>query len=216
MDTPQIQSDIRRKEIGRERRKRTRDRLLKTAAQLLATRGEDATSIEIVISEAGLSRGTFYNYWATREELIEDLWDSVGRDPFSILQNKLSEIEDPAERICFMAREAIQKAAVDPVWGWLVIAIADKNPPEAHQLYAFPKDDLRLGMESKRFVIDDIIAARDLVVGATLSGIKYALRSGNMDTYPEALTKHILLSLGLSLQEAEKIAKQRYLDFNQP
>lgn len=68
--------------IHREQR---RDQLLACARRLFASNGYHATSVEDVIQEAGVSRGTFYNYFDSKralfgkvlELLFSQVWDSV-------------------------------------------------------------------------------------------------------------------------------------------
>ena len=76
------QTTTRRAEIGRERRARMRNRLIEAAARVIASHGSDSVSIDTFIRAAGVARGTFYNHFKTREELLDALWSSIGHDPF--------------------------------------------------------------------------------------------------------------------------------------
>ena len=88
----------RRAEIGRERRERTRGKLIAAAARVIAARGEDNARIDDFITEAGVARGTFYNYFLTREELIEAVWTYVGKTPFEHILQLSETLDDPAAR----------------------------------------------------------------------------------------------------------------------
>src|SRR5579862_1856074 len=59
-----------RVDIGREKRRRTRAALIEAAMKVFARLGPDAPIIDDFIAEAGVARGTFYNYFETREELL--------------------------------------------------------------------------------------------------------------------------------------------------
>jgi AcrR family transcriptional regulator len=53
------------------RGRRMRRRILETAAQLIHTRGVEATSLDLVLSESGAGKGQFYHYFGSKGELVE-------------------------------------------------------------------------------------------------------------------------------------------------
>ena len=53
-----------------EKRRRV---IAETALRLWATRGFDATSVERIAREAGISKGTFYLYFDTKQALLEEV-----------------------------------------------------------------------------------------------------------------------------------------------
>src|SRR5262249_6370216 len=118
------QAISRRAEIGRERRLRMRNRLIAAAARVIASHGSERATIETCIQAAGVARGTFYNHFKTREELLDALWTSIGHDPFLEIQNACSDLVDPAERFAAVTRLVLLRAADDPTWGWLIVALS--------------------------------------------------------------------------------------------
>jgi AcrR family transcriptional regulator len=54
-----------------ERGKATRDRLVATAARLFAEKGYEATSIEDLLRELGMSRGALYHHFDGKEAVFE-------------------------------------------------------------------------------------------------------------------------------------------------
>ena len=58
----------------RERHKaEVRDRLIRAAIKLFATRGFTATTVEDITQSADVAKGTFFNYFSTKELLLADL-----------------------------------------------------------------------------------------------------------------------------------------------
>jgi AcrR family transcriptional regulator len=58
----------------RERKKReTRQRLLECAWQLALDQGYDETTVEEITEAADVAKGTFFNYFATKEVLLDEL-----------------------------------------------------------------------------------------------------------------------------------------------
>jgi AcrR family transcriptional regulator len=55
----------------------TRDRLLEVAAKFFGERGYEATSIEAVLREAGVSRGSLYHHFASKGALFAAVVEAV-------------------------------------------------------------------------------------------------------------------------------------------
>ena len=55
----------------------TREQLIEVATRLFAERGYEDTSIEAVLSAAGVSRGALYHHFAGKDALFEAVVDSV-------------------------------------------------------------------------------------------------------------------------------------------
>lgn len=67
---------IDRRSVRAERLRKTRKELiLKAAQRVISTKGYNLTSIDDVIEEAKISRGTFYLYFKGRDELFYELVD---------------------------------------------------------------------------------------------------------------------------------------------
>src|ERR1700722_15368128 len=89
---------LRRAAIGEQRRARTRERILQAAAQVIAKSGTDRATIDDFILAGGAARGTFYNHFESRQELLDELWRVVGRNPFLEIGRVCGAIACPVER----------------------------------------------------------------------------------------------------------------------
>lgn len=67
--------------------------LLNCAQRLFFERGYDNTTVNDIINEAGLSKGAFYHYFASKEALLEALAARLARDSMAELTPML---EDPS------------------------------------------------------------------------------------------------------------------------
>jgi AcrR family transcriptional regulator len=63
-----------------ERNEATRQRLFAAAAVVVGRHGYAGASIARIAAEAGVAQGTFYNYFATRQELLDELLPEIGAD----------------------------------------------------------------------------------------------------------------------------------------
>lgn len=60
-----------------ERKDAKRQQILDTAAKVFAERGYHNTSVKDIVGEAGISVGSFYFYFKSKEELYVELYDSI-------------------------------------------------------------------------------------------------------------------------------------------
>ena len=60
-----------------DRGRATRSHLVAVATELFATRGYEGTSIEAVLEQAGVSRGSLYHHFESKERLFEAVVESV-------------------------------------------------------------------------------------------------------------------------------------------
>ena len=63
-----------------EKSEAIRDALLKAAAEVVGEIGYANASIALITQRAGLGLGTFYNYFQTRQEILDALLPAMGRD----------------------------------------------------------------------------------------------------------------------------------------
>jgi AcrR family transcriptional regulator len=75
----------------------TRDRLLAAATRLFAIRGYEATAIEAVLKETGVSRGALYHHFANKEALFEAVLEAVEHDIAQVVLAAASGTSDPVE-----------------------------------------------------------------------------------------------------------------------
>ena len=97
-----------------ERGVATRQQLVEAATRLFADRGFDATSIETVLAETGVSRGALYHHFTSKEALFEAVLESMEAQIAEKLLAEAAAHPDPVES--FIAGcEAWLRLARDPV-----------------------------------------------------------------------------------------------------
>ena len=181
-------------------------RLVTAAARVVADRN-DAT-IDDFIRAAGVARGTFYNYFPTREDLFEALWAHVGKDPFMRIQRGCASLSDPAERLVCQIRRILDCAAEDEVWGWVIYSMSEDVKTLNADLMAFPTSDLLAGVAAERFALISVPAARDLVVATVRNALRAVMLSKAGPLYREAICRMVLLALGLPESEAGRLSEK--------
>ncbi|MBA2470792.1 MAG: TetR/AcrR family transcriptional regulator [Pseudonocardiales bacterium] len=87
-------------EDGRLARGRgTRDRLLATARTQFGQHGYEATSIDTILSGAGVARGALYHHFASKEALFEAVLDQVIAELAAKVRQTGRAQSDPAESL---------------------------------------------------------------------------------------------------------------------
>ncbi len=83
----------------REMRGQSREKILQSALDLFATKGYHVTSIEQLAKQAKVSKGLIYNYFHSKQTILEELI-RIGLEEIDRISAETHEISDPAERLC--------------------------------------------------------------------------------------------------------------------
>lgn len=201
-----------RAEIGERRRAKMRERLIAAGARVIAERGAQKATIDDFITEANVSRGTFYNHFSTREALLEALWTTRGHDPFAEILLACSAIVSPAEHLSTVTRLVLRQAISNATWGWLVVALSAERATVNEDLREYPLPDLRAGEAAGIFHYDDLACAADLVVGTVRSGLQALLKERRAPHYAESMSKMVLMALGVTKADADRISHKPLLE----
>jgi AcrR family transcriptional regulator len=191
---------------GHKKKSRTRLQLLDAALEVLAEQGEGC-SIGDVAARAGVSHGTFYNYFRDRDELLDALVaHTVER--FSAVAAREVDEADPAERFARISARALASAVTAPstVRVALRLEAAQRallvDGPLAHL-----RADLAEGHRLGRFTVPADDATLDVVLGGLLLAARRVVDGDTDPGYRAAVIARVLMSLGLPADEADGIAR---------
>ena len=190
---------------GHKKKSRTRIQLLDAALGVLAESGE-GFSIADVVSRAGVSHGTFYNYFADRDSLMAALGGYVVERFAAVAAREVDE-SDPARRFAQISARALAIAVTSP--NLVRVALRVEVAQRALLLdgpLAYLREDILDGARIGRFLETPDDAAIDVVVGALLLAARRVLDGEVGPGYRSAVIRRLLLSLGLTGDEAARIA----------
>jgi AcrR family transcriptional regulator len=196
----------RRTSIGLEKRERTKINLIEAAYRVFARKEADAVTIDDIIAEAAVARGTFYNYFQTREEVLTAVAAALSDRMNHSLWAQATEIEDPAERMAIAIRQFLHQAIEDSTWGWFIVRSGLVAAPLSETIQTGVTTDLMAGIRLGRFQVDSQQAAIDLILGTGLMAMRTILGGHIEPDYPEQIAKLILKTLGVDESEADSIA----------
>lgn len=201
-----------RTRVGQQRRARTRGHIIGTALAVFAEKGPDAPVIDDFIRAAGVSRGTFYNHFASIEELLDaatrTLEDSVMRSTLAATAG----IEDPVLRLSTGVRLWLRWSQSDDIGCRFVVRSRFRGPLVEKQVAA----DLRDGLAAGQFEFPSVQIARDLLVGTILEAMHRLATSRVPRTFADDVARLILQGLGVDRRRIGRLMARKLPPFDRP
>lgn len=202
--------------VGAERRLKTRLRLVESALEVFAAKGLDATVIEEVIVTAGVSRGTFYNYFRTDAELLVAVSEEISNETVRRIESVVGKLPDAAERLAQGLRLCLQLAHAYPLFARFFSRAGFNAISPNHLLFEYVPRHIEEGMAAKQLDVTDVEIAVDLLAGAILSAVHAIATRAVHKSYPERAVFHILLGLGMTRANAQRLVDAPLLELSLP
>ena len=166
------------------KREKTRARLLEAAKRVMAGKGVEATTIAEIAAAADVAPGTFYNYFTTREEILDAVATSLVEEFRRVMSAIQRTVDDPAERISIAIRLFLRDQTRDIIRERIV----------------------KEGLARKRFRLPSTRAVGDLITGTTVTALRSILEGRlSLDVAAE-VAELVLRGLGVPFAEAHDIA----------
>lgn len=196
-DTQPSQPEDWRIGVGRDRRARTRARIIAAAFDLLGSENGLYTRIEDFAVAAGVSRPTFYNHFAGMEELREALSYEVTHDFLTAVTATIDAYDDPRERAVYAVRFYLHRARTDRRWAWSMVNLSANGFIFGVETYRQAEQTIREGIDAGVLPIPSSALGRDILLGGVLAAMGGMLREDLPENYPEQVAEHILGGLGV-------------------
>lgn len=196
-----------RTRVAAVRREKMRARLLEAALQIIADEGTAALSIDRLILQAGVSRGTFYKYYDAPQALVRELALGISNELISNAEPLVQLVDDPAVRIAVGLRALMHTCRTHPVLGHFLVHLGWQDLNQQHLMFDYVKRDLDQAQQLGRFGVIESDLALSLVGASALVGIQVMMKSpGQVPNAPEETTAAVLRALGMKDPEAQAIA----------
>jgi AcrR family transcriptional regulator len=161
--------------------------------------------IDDVIRQAGVSRGTFYKYFDSLDEILAEIGREVAGEMLTSFDKLFAAVKDPAVHIAVGPLMAMARAAMEPRHGAFIsrvdfVEFLGGEDPRA----LIVKRSLAEAKQAGTLRFDSIDAAIDVVIGTTIEGARRILRTGVLDgAYIREVTAIVMIGLGLSRKRAQ-------------
>jgi AcrR family transcriptional regulator len=187
------------------------------ARRLIAERGGiDAVPIAEITEAADVAIGSFYNHFASREELFEEVVSETLEAHGRRLDVLASEIADVAEFCAAALRLTMRRVEADPVWGGFMVRMGTYLPELGLILGRRLAETLVRGIQSGRFSVADEATTMAVISGVVFGAMHARLSQVLPDLLPDSLpddadclvAEQLLQLLGVPREEAAEIARR--------
>lgn len=202
----------RRVQIGEQRRAKTRQKLLRAAYHLFAVHGADAPTIDDIVVQARVARGTFYNHFDTRDALFKAVGVDVSAAINGMITRAIEKLPEPVERLALAFRLFVRFAVADPSRGWILL----RTMPLAGPLNAGAKEFIRSEFEAAaatgRLRELPLSVLIDLGLGLQIMTIHRLLTEKVGSDHVDMAAQAMLIAIGIPPREAESLAHRPMAD----
>lgn len=129
------------------KRDRTRYAIVEAAIEIIANKGLDAASIDELMRAAGMARGTFYNYFQSRDEVLAAVVCTLQSQIRDAVEQRIPEDLTPAQVVACMIYGFTQFCLDRPRLGWTWVRIGGSDRwlmTESPSAPTFPRSDAAL------------------------------------------------------------------------
>ncbi|AWM92743.1 TetR/AcrR family transcriptional regulator [Pseudomonas sp. 31-12] len=191
---------------GHKKRERTRRGLVDAALRLVARKEVGEIALLEVAAEAAVSNGTIYNYFRTRDEVLEAVGIAMAAE-FSDAISVLSADEQcGAQRLSIGVRMFVCRAAADHQWANALLRIIHFDQTMRSRLAAHVLGDLREGLRAGTFAYVDEGVALDIVLSCTTGAMRSVVEGRAGAEHDVRVAEMTLQALGVTPAKARKIA----------
>jgi AcrR family transcriptional regulator len=189
-------------------RLRTRRQLLDAGRSLIAAKGVGGLRIQEITEHADIALGSFYNYFGSKEELLEAVITESLSDLASAVITDIEDDTDPAEVVALANLRVIRLAYDEPDFARLIVNIGHSEALFGDAVHPHARIAVERGIESGRFVVADLEVLLTAVIGGAFALIREILDGRHGTHAHEACARHVLAALGVSPVEAEAIVSK--------
>lgn len=191
---------------GHKKKARTRQQLVETALRIFAQCGVADVSLNRLADEAGVSHGTVYNHFRTRDEMLEAVGIAMAEEFSREIIAISVGLTGGAERLSIGVRSFVRKAQRNPEWGSALVRVVRHTEGLRTILAAQMRADLEAGARQGDFRFAGEELAMALVAAATTSAISTLLEGHAVEHHDSVTAEMILLALGVPTAKARRIA----------
>ena len=180
--------------IGQAQRERTRAWIIQAAIPVFAQRGPDAPVIDDFVKAAGVSRGTFYNYFQTTRELLDATVEVLSNEVIAAIVPAVQGMPDPIMRLAMAARLYYRKATHDDMFRAFLGSVSSVGALAIERV----RGDLQEAMDAGLIKVQDIELAQAIAVGVMVFALKTTAARTGSEEHGAAVVGAILAGLGVA------------------
>jgi len=189
-------------------------RILDAAMRLYARTGQTDLTVSQLAVEAGVARGTVYNYVQPTDGLFENVAARFAAEMCRRVRKSIAstpEADNPVARMAFGIRLYIRRAHDEPLWGRFICSFGFRAEVLQQLWTRDPMLDLVAGFQAGQYRSspENVRSTLSFIAGVVTGGID-AVSTGH-DTWRSAgvqAAEFVLRALGVSPETAHGMANQ--------
>jgi AcrR family transcriptional regulator len=193
---------------GLLKRGRTRAQLVQAAIQVFSARGVSAATMQEIAAVAGMTTGTVYNHFKTKEEVASGVAVLLAESLCRRIADSQALVKEGAQRMAIGNQRYIWLAQESPAWALMMLDVSVVAPQLLLTIRDYALADLRLGVRQKSFRVPSEAAAMDLINGS----VAQAMRSVALGLAPASHARDVavcvLRGLGMAPADAAEVAQR--------
>lgn len=187
---------------------RTRRQLLDAGRSLIAAKGVSGLRVQEITELADVALGSFYNYFPSKDELVEAIITETLSDLASATITETSDDTDPAEIVAMANVQVIGLAQREPDLARLIVNIAHSESLFGQAVHPYARMAVERGIATGRFSVPDLEVLLTSVIGGAFALIREILDGHHNPDAAEAFARYVLASLGVRPDEAHAIVQR--------
>ncbi|WP_177142751.1 TetR/AcrR family transcriptional regulator [Variovorax sp. YR216] len=191
---------------GLLKRERTRVQLVQAAIRVFGSRGYVDATIQEIAAVAGVTTGTVYNHFKTKEDVARGVATLLADTLCRRITESQQGVAEGAQRMAIGIQRYIWLAEQSPQWALMLMEVSVAAPELLMQIRDYVLADLRLGVKQKAFRVPSEAAAMDMINGS----VQQAMRSVAFGRAPEKHGREVasclLRGLGMEWAAAKQVA----------
>ncbi len=203
--------------VAREKRERMRKRLMSAALDvfLLSPRTKPPV-IEDVILKAGVSRGTFYKYYDSLEEVLTELGQLMADEMIGTYERVFAGLQDPAARVVAGPLISLTHAGMQPRRAEFTVRVDYVDYlSRSNRLMSIVTCCLREAKASGVVQFESLDVATDYIIGATIQGSRRITHEQKTsDAYRHELVVMIMRGFGMQPEAASQAIEIALAELN--
>ena len=191
------------KSIELGKKARTRSALLDGAISVVAQKGLGEATIKEIAKVSGLSNGTFYNYFDSRDEVVSAATLAIATEIADAIAEEISHIKNGVQRVVISTDAFIRHACAHPEWGKVIVSVFDLIDETRADMDTHLKRDIETGRSQNQFHVKVDKLLLEQVAALVVLGISRQLKGRNAVEVRRKTCAAILRLLGQTPVEAE-------------
>lgn len=195
--------------VAAARRDRMRTHLLESALRAVLAQGSVSVSLEVLVAQADVSRGTFYKYFPDVQTLVQAMASTLSDELIAALHPMVQTIEEPAQRLATGMLAVLDLVQRAPMLGCLLASTGWPmvQPAADHAFSRLVRLDVERGQAAGRFAPMDLSLAMELLAAHVVAASRLMGSGKNVAQLDRQTVAALLRCLGVNDAEARAMAE---------